>query len=442
MLSSVNFAQPDVTLRLDLAGVIRRAALSSAISDERVEDWVGRPWADTLVGGNTHVRQMLEDARTSGVSFFHQVRQRFPSGLELAVEYTTVRLGENDGLLAIGRNLEVVSELRSRLMAAQKSMERDYWKLREVETRYRLLFDASTQPVLLINAGDTRILEANPAAIRALGVASDRELLPEILSAQRDVFKSMLARVREQGKAPGIVVHLGTDRQPWLMRASLIAAEPQAVFVLQLSPGASAAALSTVDKGSDVNTENLIARLPASFVVLNAEGRIVRVNRAFLELIEENSESQVIGQPLGRWMAKPGADAAALLSSLQHQPAVSQFTTTIRGELGTATAVELSAASSADEDARYIGVLLHKTRSAGQTPETDSLPTARVGKLALREIVQEAVTTVERRCIESALKLAQGNRTAAAEMLGLSRQSLYAKLSRYAIDGGTPAGTT
>ena len=37
--------------------------------------------------------------------------------------------------------------------------------------------------------------------------------------------------------------------------------------------------------------------------------------------------------------------------------------------------------------------------------------------------------------IESALELTNGNRTAAAELLGLSRQSLYAKLNRYGLDG-------
>jgi DNA-binding NtrC family response regulator len=42
---------------------------------------------------------------------------------------------------------------------------------------------------------------------------------------------------------------------------------------------------------------------------------------------------------------------------------------------------------------------------------------------------------VERHYIEAALKLTEGNRTAAAEMLGISRQSLYMKLDRYGIDG-------
>lgn len=445
MLSSTNFAQPDITLKLDLAGVIRWAALSSAIPNEGVDGWVDRPWVDTVSeDGNVHVRQMLEDARTAGVSFFHQVRQRFPSGLELAVEYTTVNLGGNEGLVAIGRNLEAVADLRSRLLAAQKSMERDYWKLRDVETRYRLLFDASTQPVLLIGADDTRILEANPAAIRALGVTSDRELLPEILATQRDMFRAMLARVREQGKAPGVIVHLGPDRQPWLLRASLLAAEPAAVFVLQLSPSGVVTPLG--DKGGAGRLEEVLARLPESFVVLDAEGKILFANRTFLDLIDQTSEGAVLGQSLGRWMPRPGADNEALLASLQRHRAVSQFKTILRGELGTEVEVEISAATSADEQPRYIGLLVRRLAAPEKSPAQPAPPSAAqqaalIGKLTLREIVQETVSSVERSCVETALELANGNRTAAAEMLGVSRQSLYSKLSRYALDPKDPSGS-
>ena len=48
------------------------------------------------------------------------------------------------------------------VLGAQQAMEQDYWKLREIETRYRLLFDASNEPVLLIGAEDLRVVEANP----------------------------------------------------------------------------------------------------------------------------------------------------------------------------------------------------------------------------------------------------------------------------------------
>jgi DNA-binding NtrC family response regulator len=51
--------------------------------------------------------------------------------------------------------------------------------------------------------------------------------------------------------------------------------------------------------------------------------------------------------------------------------------------------------------------------------------------------VRDTVGAVERHYIEAALELTGGNRTAAAELLGLSRQSLYSKLDRYGLDGET-----
>jgi DNA-binding NtrC family response regulator len=40
---------------------------------------------------------------------------------------------------------------------------------------------------------------------------------------------------------------------------------------------------------------------------------------------------------------------------------------------------------------------------------------------------------IERMCIQAALELTHNNRASAAEMLGLSRQSLYVKLHRYGM---------
>ena len=45
----------------------------------------------------------------------------------------------------------------------------------------------------------------------------------------------------------------------------------------------------------------------------------------------------------------------------------------------------------------------------------------------------ESSDVIERLCIEAALQLTGGNRASAAEMLGLSRQSLYVKLRRYGL---------
>lgn len=225
-----NYAQPDVMLGLDLGGIIERAVLANAIANEVTTDWVGQRWADTVTGGTDQVQRMLEDAKATGVSPFSELVQRFPSGRELRVEYTTVRLGGGAGLIAIGRSLEAVSGLRSRLIEGRETMERDFWKLRDVATRYRLQFDLSPQPLILID-DELELLEANPIALQVIGQAG----IIDLDLAQRSLLRSTLARVREQGRAPGVLIRF-SDNQTWLVRASIVSVEGVPAYLLQLAP--------------------------------------------------------------------------------------------------------------------------------------------------------------------------------------------------------------
>jgi transcriptional regulator PpsR len=73
-------------------------------------------------------------------------------------------------------------------------------------------------------------------------------------------------------------------------------------------------------------------------------------------------------------------------------------------------------------------------RTVGQLTEL-------VGRVPLKDIVGETTDLIEQLCIEAALQLTRDNRAAAAEMLGLSRQSLYVKLRRYGLGDYTPDGS-
>jgi transcriptional regulator PpsR len=251
LTSTLNFAQPDVTLRLDPAGVIRRAVVANAVSNEDIATWQGQRWAETVEGNGLQLQAMIDTAWTTGLSPVHQVRQRFPSGRALAFEYTTVRL-DGDGLLAIGRSLEAVADVQSRLAAASTSMERSAWRLRNLETRQRMLNEISSQAVMLVGAGDLRILEANPAAQQALGAANDNTLLPESDVQQRATFQAMVRRLDAQSKVPGVVLRLGPSRDSWLVRASVVA-EWAPVFLLKLTPAGLPRATGDATRQGDVD---------------------------------------------------------------------------------------------------------------------------------------------------------------------------------------------
>jgi DNA-binding NtrC family response regulator len=56
-----------------------------------------------------------------------------------------------------------------------------------------------------------------------------------------------------------------------------------------------------------------------------------------------------------------------------------------------------------------------------------------IGRVPMKDIVRESTDLIEKLCIEAALTLTSDNRASAADVLGLSRQSLYSKLRRYGL---------
>jgi DNA-binding NtrC family response regulator len=134
-----------------------------------------------------------------------------------------------------------------------------------------------------------------------------------------------------------------------------------------------------------------------------------------------------------------------LLANLAQYGVIRLFSTTIHGELGTESDVEISAASRIEREQRHhmvlvrdIGMRLPASSSNASRPLLQDAAFKPIGSAPLRDLVSETTEVIERHYIESALDLTKGNRKAAAELLGLSRQALYSKLDRYRLGGDDP----
>jgi transcriptional regulator PpsR len=182
-------------------------------------------------------------------------------------------------------------------------------------------------------------------------------------------------------------------------------------------------------------------RLPDALVVCDGEGRILAANRSFLDLAQLASEEQARNEPLERWLGRPGVDMGVLSANLRQGGEVRLFATTLRGELGPSVEVEISATRIGEAEAPAFAYAIRNVerRRAVEPRDARALPrsveqlTELVGRVSLKELVRETTDVIERLCIEAALELTRDNRASAAEMLGLSRQSLYVKLRRYGL---------
>ena len=70
-------------------------------------------------------------------------------------------------------------------------------------------------------------------------------------------------------------------------------------------------------------------------------------------------------------------------------------------------------------------------RAGHELPHSAERLTELIGRVPLKDLVRETTDVIEKLCIEAALELTGDNRASAAEVLGLSRQSLYVKLRRF-----------
>ncbi len=440
-MNSATIAQPDVTLMIDTEGVIRKITVSEALSAQGAQSLIGRRWAET-VGAVSHddVRLMIENALKKGVNGFRQVVQQFSDGVEMPIEYTAVSLGANSGLIAVGKSLQAVTELQSQLIAAQRAIEQDYWKFREIESRYRLLFEQSNEPVILVRGRNLRISEANVAAVRLLGFGATppesiigRELLPEIAGRDHKALRNIIDQASATGHAPAVLVHLVRHGTAILVRISQVAADAGQAFMIRLAPGQPIVAEGPVPE-TDV-VRDMIERAADGFVIVDVKGTVRFTNVAFMDLVRANVADEIVGRPLAHWFSKPGADASVLIATLRRHKIVRLFATSMASEPDTVTDVEISATADDSAHPKYFGLLIRDVsrRMASSHPAGEVVQRTveeLIGSAPLQDIVKVFVDDVERRCIVGALARSGGNRTASAKMLGMSRQSLHTKISR------------
>jgi transcriptional regulator PpsR len=439
----------DICLVMDSAGVIEQVALGTEDASLAVAtDWVGKAWSETATTESLNkIKDLLNG--TSSTGRWRQVNHMVADSQDLPISWKTMRIGD-DKFVAIGRNLKQVSQLQQRLLDVQSSLERDYARLNQAEVRYRMLFSLASEAILFVDADSRKIVEANPAAGRLLDKPANKLLnrtFPRgFTDNSADAIDDLLMRVRAAGGAEDLIVKTAHNDQALRVNAALVRREDGPYFLVRMH----APEHGFHDTYSNQILE-VINRSPDAFVVTDADGRIRAANQAFLNLTAMATVLQVADQPLDRWLGRTGVDVALLLRNLRDRNEIRTYDTTLYPEFGDPIDIELSGVSALDSDEPCFGFVLRR-RLQAQPPVSAGTPTQLprslkemtdlVGRVPLKELVRETTDIIERMCIEAALKMSGQSRASAAEMLGLSRQSLYVKLRRYGIGDSNDGSDT
>ncbi len=437
----------DVAMIIDRNGIICDLAVSNEdLELDGHDGWISKAWADTVtLDSRAKVAELLRDAADDMPIRWRELNHPSYRGESVALRYVAMASGRDGKVIAIGRDHRASSILQQRLLRAQQSMERDYAQMRDSESRYRSLFQLTNEAVLVIDGTARRVVEANPAAERILHAETSlvgrqfSKLFDE--SSQEDASSLLsVALATSNRKGPeGVVKAGGKDITA---SASVFRQDRSTHFLVRLTVS------DQVAPSIPASAARLLAAietLPDGFVVTDGNLQILTVNAAFLDMVHLPTVEQAKGQVLSQFLGRPGVDRNILLENLNKYGTVRNFPTVIQTQFGEVDDAEVSAVSVASGDIPCFGFSIRRVAKRDIARDMDRATTpvqlARtpadmselVGRVSLKEIVRDATDVVERLCIESALEMTGNNRASAAEILGVSRQSLYSKLHRFGI---------
>lgn len=347
-------------------------------------------------------------------------------------------------IVAVGRDLRAAAAMQQRLLQVEQAMERDYTRLRQAENRYRMLFHAIGEAVMVVDAGSRRIVEANPASGLLLGVDHATLIGKPVswfvaMESQEAAAAAMMGG-GQAGRSESVAITLAEGRGQARLSVTVMRHDRVNHLLVRLQSAALSAPVSSEAHGAFAS---VIEKIPDAFVVADESLIVLDANAAFLDLAQAPDSTAIVGQPLSRFLGRSGVDLSVLVQTLREHGWVRNFSTVVRTPFDTSEGVDVSAVSAPHSGRTVFGFTMRQIARNGAQGRRDleALPrsveqlTDLIGRAPLKEIVRETTDIIERLCVEAALKLTGDNRASAAELLGLSRQSLYSKLHRFNIAG-------
>ena len=406
---------------------------------QAVAGWRGRPVMELFARDSR--RKLETRLAEAGPGPYHLELNHEPaSGVDLPVRYTMTRMGAS--VLLLGRDLRPMAEVQQRLIEAQLALQRDHEAGREIETRYRVLMEANGAPIVIISTTTGRIVDANSAALEMIGASRndliDSPAAQEFEGRRRGEFLDALTRMATSD-GPGVVELLvRRTRKRIQVAPTLFRAAGDKLLMCRIDLTDEARAQHD-ELGQALN--RLFHGGVDGMVFLDGDGVIKSTNEAFLNLTDIPNSGSVVGRSLADFLSRGETDLKILLENVKRVGRLRHYATRMNTDFGGQISVEMSASWLQDRGQGVVGLIIRDASAA----EGMRLPVGPVGNeglrnvmqlvgySALKEIVAETTEIIEKMCIEAALELTGNNRAAAAELLSLSRQSLYVKLRKFGL---------
>ncbi len=410
----------------------------------RLDDWIGRDIRDvlTIESVEKFERRLgeINAGRTAGRGI--ELNHVETAGLSFPIRYSFHPIGPDGAILMLGRDLRPVAQMQQQLVEAQMALERDYEHQREISTRMKVLMETTRDAVVFAMLASGRIADLNGRAAQVLGGTVDelqgKPLGDRLAGPNGPLDLARLAERAHNDDAGPVRATLRGSSKTLGLRVTPFRAAGERMLVCRLERDGDPLA---EPRSQAARFARFFDLSPDALVFTDRTGHILSANDSFLDLVDRDSATALKGVSFGDFLARGGVDLKVLTDNAVRNGQMKLYATRLMTEFGGETPVEISAAYLDDPTHPAFGFALRDAgrgdslRGPAAGTGLEDMRPARdlVGAASLKEIVADTTDVVEKMCIETAVELTGNNRMAAAEMLGLSRQSLYVKLRKYGL---------
>jgi len=448
-LGGVLATSSDIALLIDTDIVISSILLNkSEKSYGNLNHWIGRKLTDFLTPESIPKLMSAIEKVENGETVLYGLELNHSDNAEwqFPIKYNIHRLGSDGKIILLGTDLQSTSENQQRFIKAQIAVEQSIEEKRELEAHFKILLASTNDALAFINANSGAIIFSNPTFQDLFFEITKEEVNQTIQSflANRADRKGFIEKI-------SIAAHGNYD-----ISEELITTSGEAIF--SINPNSYRAAGQQIlicrfypktirKKGEQELIENLLATFhysPDAIIFTDKNGLIQYTNERFLDLTNSSHKNEVISKNLSDFLGRGEIDLAIMLENVMKSGAVKTYSTHLKSLLGTKIDIEASVSRNKSDANALVAFIVREVLSIGEGASSASKDTrdkkqdeiaARelVGSASLKEIVSDTTDVIEKICIEAALEITNNNRAAAADLLGLSRQSLYVKLSKFEI---------
>ncbi len=451
LLGQIIATASDLALLVASDGIIRSVLINPLHRPfGTLTQWQGQPLRGVLTTESiSKFDTRLQDLKAQGGTRAVELNHVDEQGFEFPVRYALHRIDTDGSVLMLGRDLRPIADVQQQLVKAQLALERDYEAQREIDTRYRVLMETTRDAIVVVSMTTGRIVDLNLAAAVLLG-GSRQDLIgaaiaQEFEGRRRGEFLESMANLAIADSTSPLELQARRSHKRLLVVPTVFRAAGERLLMCRLD-------LADVgDAQRDELTENLFGLFHEGadgVVFADVDGMIRNANEAFLNLTDSANPAAVKGRFFGDFLARGAVDLRVMTDNARRVGQMRMYGTKVNSAYGGQISVEISAAWLNDRPQPFFVFVIRDTSRAealrrpglNVTEDGGRSIMELVGSSTLKDIVAETTDVVEKMCIETAVELTRNNRVAAAEMLGLSRQSLYVKLRKYGLVGND-AGT-